>query len=56
MGPKGTRLDLGLANAKEECMDISVLLEQIFAFILQLLELVFGFAGGSDDDDEEDDD
>lgn len=40
-------------------MDVSALLEQIFAFILQLLELVFGFTGGlpgGDDDDHEDED
>lgn len=41
-------------------MDVQALLEQIFAFILQLLELVFNFAGtqgassGDDSDDGED--
>ena len=40
-------------------MDIGVLLQQIFDFILQLLESVFAFAGagnGGDDDDDESDD
>lgn len=40
-------------------MDVSTLLEQIFAFILRLLELVFGFTGGlpgGDDDDHDDED
>lgn len=37
-------------------MDISALLEQIFAFILELLEVVFGFAGGFPGDDDDDDD
>jgi len=41
-------------------MDIAALLQQIFDFILQLLEAVFAFAGtgnsGSGDDDDEDDD
>ncbi len=35
-------------------MDITALLEQIFAFILQLLELVFNFAGGSSGNENED--
>lgn len=30
-------------------MDISALLQQIFDFILQLLDAVFAFAGGNDD-------
>ncbi|HRI88764.1 MAG TPA: hypothetical protein PLJ47_17520 [Candidatus Hydrogenedentes bacterium] len=40
-------------------MDVTALLTQIFTFILELLELVFGFAGvpgGGDDDDDDDDD
>lgn len=38
-------------------MDVNALLELIFGFILQLLELVFSFSGfPSDDDDEEGDD
>jgi len=41
-------------------MDISALLAQIFAFILELLDAVFAFAGNpggdNDDDDDEDDD
>ena len=38
-------------------MDISALLQQIFEFILQLLELIFNFSGGTDDsgDDEGED-
>lgn len=32
-------------------MDISALLQQIFDFILQLLELIFGFSFGDDDED-----
>lgn len=38
-------------------MDVNALLELIFGFILELLELIFNFSGfPSDDDDEEDDD
>jgi hypothetical protein len=37
-------------------MDVNALLELIFGFILQLLELVFSFTGVPGDDDEEDDD
>ena len=37
-------------------MDVSALLGQIFAFILQLLQAVFAFAGNPFDDDDDDDD
>jgi hypothetical protein len=34
-------------------MDINALLNLIFEFVLQLLELIFGFVGLPDDEDEE---